>query len=118
MVGQIDELTGLPTTRTGKVARKEGELGPGAERGNLCYGLAYGALIPRICECGGLWEVWQDTGRRLLVYRHIPVEGKGYTRAFDEYRHPTSGDISGVIDYLTTHEVHPQNAPTPGKARR
>lgn len=114
---RIDELTGLPTTRTGVVPRESGALGPGAEGGRVCASIPYGGL-PRACACGGTWGVWNDYGRRLLVYRHLAPGGKVYTRSFDEYRHPTTGDMSGVIDHLTAHEVHPVNAPTPGKARR
>lgn len=117
MVERIDELTGLPTTRTGVVPRKEGELGPGAEWDGYCiqHNPEYTS-----CTCGGSWQLWWDHGRRTMIFRHIPVEesGKVYHRTFDWNRFAGERQIIDAIRQLTSHEVHPVNTPTPGRARR
>lgn len=109
----IDELTGLPTTRTGVVPRREGELGPGAEGGTVCVVIADVA-----CDCTGAWEVWQDCGLGTLVFRHTGADGKVYRHAFDAFRFPLMPAILLNVTWLTKHEVHPVNAPTPGRRGR
>jgi hypothetical protein len=119
MTIRIDELTGLPTTRTGVVPREPGALGPGAEWETYCVHYTGPTCpFPAACPCGGRWEVWMDHGRRTLVYRHIPPEGRVYTRTFDWERHRNEREITDCIGYLVATEVHPVNAPTPGRARR
>lgn len=132
----IDELTGLPTTRTGAVSRREGALGPGAELGVRCAHLTRVGCPHEGCTCG-YWDIWHDLGTDEYAFVHHAVDrwemgrdastftghlGATYTRKFATFHvrrtREWRGTPEGCLAYLASHEVHPANAPTPGKARR
>jgi hypothetical protein len=132
---RIDELTGLPTTRTGTVPHEPGALGPGARHGDCCVHLTR-LDCPGACP-GGWWDIWLDLDSEEYVFIHhwtertfhnVGWDGTWSTqpkwtwRKFDRFHvchtKEWSGTPEGCVAYLARHEAHPVNAPTPGKARR
>jgi hypothetical protein len=128
VVERIDELTGLPTTRTGSPEERA------ARRKQFLLDSRWRKLTLSCPECGGTWTVYEqnpDSSRPAdydqWVFVHERAGQPSREWAFDawavkqdrEFQAPDrTAMFSKVVNKLRATEAHPANAPTPGKAGR